>query len=407
MIHVCFGLYDKTGHYSKFTGTAMLSIFENTTSNVTVHILHDNTLSTNNRDKFIYLAGQYGQLVKFYNVEELCADKINDILNLTPAVRNSRFSVATFYRLLIPHILPAEIEKCIYIDSDIIFNLDIAELQQINLTDKPLAAVPEAEIYINAYKQRALKKYLVQADLVNGEDYFNAGVLLMNLNYWRQNEQLILGGIKWVSEHPQCTWFDQDILNYLFSKIYVKLSRKFDLFITFERDLGEKFARRAVYHYIVSTLRMEMHDPFNRLWMSYFMRTPWFDVDTIGRLYDSFLQMHVGLKQSMANVSAMMSGKTRAFFVPPQSVGAVKKIFSIRDDEEIITVENQTSLQKLLDSMNASRGKKVFFIMLPQFPFQILIQAGFEYGRDFINGMDFLSEAQGVPFNSHPLIQAL
>ena len=29
MIHVCFGLYDKNGTYSKFTGTTMLSIFEN------------------------------------------------------------------------------------------------------------------------------------------------------------------------------------------------------------------------------------------------------------------------------------------------------------------------------------------------------------------------------------------
>ena len=29
MIHVCFGLYDKHGTYSKFTGTTMLSIFEN------------------------------------------------------------------------------------------------------------------------------------------------------------------------------------------------------------------------------------------------------------------------------------------------------------------------------------------------------------------------------------------
>ncbi|MBQ3726919.1 MAG: hypothetical protein IJR52_02660 [Selenomonadaceae bacterium] len=29
MIHVCFGLYDKSGTYSKFTGTAMASIFEN------------------------------------------------------------------------------------------------------------------------------------------------------------------------------------------------------------------------------------------------------------------------------------------------------------------------------------------------------------------------------------------
>ena len=31
MIHVCFSLYDKTGQYSKFTGTTMLSMFENCT----------------------------------------------------------------------------------------------------------------------------------------------------------------------------------------------------------------------------------------------------------------------------------------------------------------------------------------------------------------------------------------
>ena len=29
MIHVCFCLHDATGRYSKFTGTAMLSMFDN------------------------------------------------------------------------------------------------------------------------------------------------------------------------------------------------------------------------------------------------------------------------------------------------------------------------------------------------------------------------------------------
>jgi hypothetical protein len=29
MIHVCFVLHDKTGRYSKFTGTTMLSLFDN------------------------------------------------------------------------------------------------------------------------------------------------------------------------------------------------------------------------------------------------------------------------------------------------------------------------------------------------------------------------------------------
>ena len=108
----------------------------------------------------------------------------------------------------------------------------------------------------------------------------------------------------------------------------------------------------------------------------------------------------------MVNLSAIMSGKTRAFFAPPTNIDGLKKFFAIRDDEEIILAENQDSLNKLLNAMNASRGRKVFFIMIP-FPFQILIQAGFVYGRDFLNGLEFFSEAQGIPLNSYPLIQAM
>ena len=29
MIHICYGLYDKIGRYTKFVGTSMTSIFEN------------------------------------------------------------------------------------------------------------------------------------------------------------------------------------------------------------------------------------------------------------------------------------------------------------------------------------------------------------------------------------------
>ncbi|MBR6887897.1 MAG: hypothetical protein IKN16_05570 [Selenomonadaceae bacterium] len=141
MIHVCFSLYDKTGRYSKFTGTTVCSIFENTTSDVTVHILHDNTLTDDNRDKFIYLAGRYGQAVKFYDVEKLCADKIREMIALSS--ENSRFTVGALYRLFVPQVLPNTVNKIIYLDSDLIVNLDIKELWQIELDDKILAAVPE------------------------------------------------------------------------------------------------------------------------------------------------------------------------------------------------------------------------------------------------------------------------
>ncbi|MCR5834593.1 MAG: hypothetical protein K6G55_08110 [Selenomonadaceae bacterium] len=315
MIHVCFGLHDKTGLYSKFTGTAILSMFENTNSEVTVHIIHDNTLSTENRDKFIYIAGRYNQHVKFYNVEELCPDKIAEMLNLFPAIKKSRVSVGAFYRLLSPQLI-TETDKCIYLDSDIIVNLDIKELWQIELGDKPLAACAEIEVDEIDYSFNSQKKYLTVNKIVAHEDYFNSGVLVMDLHYLRDKTSLILNGIKWRGEHPQCSCFDQDILNYLFSKNYLKLNEKFDVFISNERYKLRKnpHVRKAIYHYIRSFLNLEMHDSFNRLWMTYFTKTPWFNVDTIGRLYSSIQKLYINLKNSMAFYTSMMSGKTRAFF---------------------------------------------------------------------------------------------
>ena len=131
MIHVCYGLYDRDGHYSKFVGTSMLSIFENTTADVTVHILHDNTLTADNYGKFNYIAGRYGQQVKFYNLEINYAQNIEDIKKNMPSLLNSRYSIASMYRLFIPKLFDSTINKIIYFDADTIVNIDIEELWKI------------------------------------------------------------------------------------------------------------------------------------------------------------------------------------------------------------------------------------------------------------------------------------
>ena len=117
--------------------------------------------------------------------------------------------------------------------------------------------------------------------------------------------------------------------------------------------------------------------------------------------------MHVGLKAAIVQISAIMANKGRAFFVAPNNVDFVKKVFSVRADEQIIRAEDNDALNKLLTAMKNFRGQKVFFIMIPNFPFQVLIKAGFEPGKDFVSGIEFLSEAHGVPLNSYPLIKAM
>ena len=82
------------------------------------------------------------------------------------------------------YVLPQEIEKVIYLDADIVVNLDIAELWQFNLGARPLGAVP---VYLQDKNEadglgRVLNDFdLVRFGFVRAEDYFNSGVLVMNL----------------------------------------------------------------------------------------------------------------------------------------------------------------------------------------------------------------------------------
>ena len=148
----------------------MLSLFENTNSPVTVHILHDDTLTDDNRDKFIYLAGRYSQAVKFYNVEKICPDKLSAFVELTPEIKNTHVSVGTLYRLLVPQIILSDIEKIIYLDSDLIVNLDIKELWQIDLDEKIFF------LFLPNFPFNVLE----EAGFVRGEDFFDGFDFLTN-----------------------------------------------------------------------------------------------------------------------------------------------------------------------------------------------------------------------------------
>ena len=399
MIHICFSLYDKVGSFSKFIGTAMLSLFENTSAQVTVHILHDDTLTQDNREKFFRLAEGCGQLVKFYNVEEFCADKIAEIRNFFPNIDKSIFSVAMFYRFFIPHIFPAEIKKAIYLDADIIVNLDINELWQVELGDQPLAVILEID------NGTPILKYsnMLRDGVVKEENYFNSGVLLINLEVMRKEESNIMAGMKFVGEHPIYNLVDQEILNYCFETRTLKLPVKFNRMVKESRNNGVFFIGKEIYHYAGGRfgLSLKMSDPYNRLWWSYFIRTPWFGVDTLDCIFK-------GATDCVIQMSFVPHGKSRVFIVDEAYAYQIERNFSVRDAEEIVVVntESEYSLRNLMELMNASRDKKIFFIGIQNID-QRLKDSGFVEGKDFFNVCEFYSPVWSNRVNNHNLILSM
>ena len=395
MIHICFGLHDADGRYSKFTGTAVTSIFGNTNSEVTAHILHDATLTDDNRNKFSRLARQFNQLVKFYNVEELCPNEIKVLRGRLADKIKMRFSIGAFYRLMIKKIFDGG--KVIYLDSDVIVNLDITELWNQDAENFPVAAVPEIE----ATQNHMLKdKFLLNAGVVKVEDYFNSGVILFNLD--KISEDFFQDGVQFLIDNPQCASPDQDILNAFFAENYLKLDREFNSFV--ETD----DAAKKIYHYAGHQMGFEVANDLKRLWMDYFLKSGWLDAESMGRLYEKFQAQDSEIKNLLIGLTSALSGRRRAFVSFAEYIEPIKLVFAAKDNE-LIVAENFKDLPHLINTLKKSRSKKVFIAMIENYPLlrDLLTAEGLVENKDFFDGMKFLAASHGRLIRSYPFIAVL
>ena len=392
MIHVCYGVYDGDGRYSKFAGVSMRSMFENTHEKVTVHILHNENFSAQNRERFLATAEKFGQSVKFYNMEKVTGDELAYLEMLYPKQITAKVKGAQ-YRIWMEKVIPANVTKIIYLDSDIIVNLDIAELWQVDLGDNVLAAVSEIENGTDLKKLFAL----CRDGFVKWEDYFNSGVLLINLKKFRDAKNVMLDGLKFVSQHDDYQFLDQDILNYCFTRQRIKLPVKFNTFVKFARKRGDTLTN-SIYHFAGESLPLYNGDAFTNLWLDYFIKSAWIDHDTFYRIHETAYKIYAEQKKFAAKISAQISGKSRAFFLDADISQQLKDIFMVQDADEVIIADSRDAIRKLLESMAISRGKKIFIIavMFYRELAKILTKAGFVEGRDFVDGSDFFEIANYV-----------
>lgn len=385
MIHVCFGLHDGNGRYSKFVGTTMASIFDNTSANVTIHILHDDSLTDANREKFSWLAGHYNQRVKFHNVDKICPEEISYLREKLADKINLRFSIGAFYRLLIKKILSTG--RAIYLDADIIVNMDIAELWRVDMQNFPVAATPEFKA---THNRMITDKFLIKTKAVRAEDYFCSGVVMFDLD--KIYDSMFTDGVDFLANNPKCESVDQDILNAFFSKNYLKLAQKFDSFVLAEKPP----VAPKIYHYAGNGLGLNLQDAFDRLWLEYFSRTPWFDVDMIGNLAEEIRKTVDKLNLQVQSLMAACVNRRRAFFVNPRNLEVMRLIFAVCDDDLIVEERDENSLNELLSNMEEFRGQRLFIILHEKYEAlkAIFLQRGFVEQKDFVDGLNFMARAQ-------------
>lgn len=126
-------------------------------------------------------------------------------------------SDSTYFRYFIPEIFPQNGNRpnnVLYLDCDLLVNGDLSALFDLNLADNYVAASTDF-----------IAEYQYENYLGLQGNYFNAGVLLINLPLWQQDGicRKALDLSHQIVNKLECG--DQDILNLLFQNRWRKLPR--------------------------------------------------------------------------------------------------------------------------------------------------------------------------------------
>ena len=156
-------------NYVPLLATAIKSLLSNASKNYTYKIyVLTTTISQEKREKIVAMATENSTIEFVSLTAEL--DKLRHLFKL-----RDYYSQETYYRFFIPNLFP-KYKKIIYLDCDIIVKGDISELYNIDLGNNYVAAAPEEVFILHPnwlnYPRGALG--------IEPEDYFNAGVMLLN-----------------------------------------------------------------------------------------------------------------------------------------------------------------------------------------------------------------------------------
>ncbi len=185
MIHLVMASDDNYMHHM---AAAAVSCVVNTTMPITFHILSNN-ISDENKRAFTESVKSLGKGAAVRFTECDCSS-----MNIRDQV--GHVSQTTNARYLIPDLLPPEVDKALYLDTDLIVRHDLVPLWTTDISDYLLAAAIEPDAPWNYLKYRFPK----------GMPLLNAGVLLMNLKKMRET-----GFLKNVMKYASETGYDDQV----------------------------------------------------------------------------------------------------------------------------------------------------------------------------------------------------
>lgn len=294
-------MYTCDNNYVWLMGISTISLFENNQGikELKVYLLGEN-ISEENKNELKTIGEKYGREVEIIDVPKL---------NIPPSLVSARWPLSAFTRLFSGVILPADVERILYLDCDTIISGNLSELDNVDFNGNIAMGVKDC--IGGTYKKNV--------GLDFNSPYINAGVILFNLdelrkvninveieNYMGKYEKLI-------------NYADQDILNGMFKGRIGELNPKYDVMTIdvvhtykeiqklrrptnfyVEEELRKAVTSPAIIHYTTNMLVVRpwfsnTDHPFAGEFKRYMDMSPWKNRELKKMMFDSKVAKVIGL----------------------------------------------------------------------------------------------------------------
>jgi lipopolysaccharide biosynthesis glycosyltransferase len=217
-------------------------LFTHRRSDLVFHLFH-RTLTPEHHADLERIVPEFGAQLVWYNLDQ--SAMFADIARRMP--ENKRLTNIVYARLLIDQLLPAQVERVLYLDCDMLVRDRIEELYELDMQGFPIACVRDT---LGSFISGG-RDLMVNRDLFDMADpYFNAGMILIDVAQWRaadiggRLEQALSSGVM------ARIYYDQDFLNLVFKNRWLRLPSRWN---TIDARHSHEALDPAILHYTGKT----------------------------------------------------------------------------------------------------------------------------------------------------------
>ena len=269
-INICLSFDEK---YAQHAAVTMVSLMKNCSRNIHFYIIDSEPSGiTESRSKIVKLVEMYGAKISFRTIDRTIDLSVFKGFPVWKPMQDSPNKYVPYYRLCLADLLP-EIERIIYLDTDIVVQGDIAKLYNLEFAkDQFIAGV-------NDMDSEELK------EKISTSAYINSGVILFDLATIRRIKlNVVEESIKILQNFREriSLNIDQDLINIIFNDHIRLLDISWNAQSVgtprgFKLGYDDKSIEKNIIHFIAShkPWMFNCKSGYQHLYFRYLSYTPW------------------------------------------------------------------------------------------------------------------------------------